>query len=497
MATKYFMSGGTDNDWSGDDNWSTTASAGPSNTTHAVAADAVILDAGSPNCTVDATSACTSIVCTGYTGTLTMNADITTTGTITLVSGMTFTPNATNWNFGGTNYTITGASKIFNNVTFTGTGTKTLGGADLLIAGNLTVNTAITATIATSNITLNGNLTLTGNLAGTGRTLTIAPAISTTSTWSGTGSLGMNLTINGAGAFVVSGSVSTGGNTITYTAASSVTTTSSTLTVAGNTTFNCAAIAWNNVSSAGTPATWTLTGALDINGNFLITRQVTFTTSDITVAGNLTLTIQSPPCVIGATSPRKIVMDGSGTISLTTPGVAGTSWIACDLEINTAGTVIFSGVVWWGAGAYTLTYTAGTITWGTSTLAVLASGTTVQTLNLPNQTLYNLFVYGTGTSSAAFLKFTAGTTVGVSNQFTVVMPLNSIYGLATTSASTDINLNLTNTILFPIVDGTVSFTDIDCSGGRAILSPGGTLTRCTNIVNAWTSYPRTSAGGWA
>ena len=67
---KYFMSGGVDNNWATDTNWSTTASSGPNNTTHAVAGDDVILDSGSPNCTIAAAAAAATLVCTGYTNVL-------------------------------------------------------------------------------------------------------------------------------------------------------------------------------------------------------------------------------------------------------------------------------------------------------------------------------------------------------------------------------------------------------------------------------------------
>ena len=91
LATKYLRGAGTGS-WNTDASWSTTSSAGSANTTKPVAADAVILDSGSAaTCTIDVgNQACTSIVCAGFTGTLTFTTfNITTTGTVTLASGMT------------------------------------------------------------------------------------------------------------------------------------------------------------------------------------------------------------------------------------------------------------------------------------------------------------------------------------------------------------------------------------------------------------------------
>ena len=86
MPTKYFMTGGVDNNWATDTNWSATAVLGPNDTTHAVAGDDVILDAGSPNCTIAAAAACLTLTCTGYTNVLRFQQNLTVSGNVTFAA---------------------------------------------------------------------------------------------------------------------------------------------------------------------------------------------------------------------------------------------------------------------------------------------------------------------------------------------------------------------------------------------------------------------------
>jgi len=81
-----------------------------------VAGDTVYLNAasGAITVTVDAPSACASIICTGFTGTLTMLNSMTTTGAVTFSPGMTFTPNSQTWNMGCSAVSLTTANKKKN-----------------------------------------------------------------------------------------------------------------------------------------------------------------------------------------------------------------------------------------------------------------------------------------------------------------------------------------------------------------------------------------------
>src|SRR6187402_3903441 len=89
MANRYFVSGGTGN-WNHISNWS-DSDGGASGFSFPVATDAVFLTAASAgaNLTVNVASACLTFNCTGYTGTLTMTANLNTNGSTTLGAGMT------------------------------------------------------------------------------------------------------------------------------------------------------------------------------------------------------------------------------------------------------------------------------------------------------------------------------------------------------------------------------------------------------------------------
>ena len=83
---------GVGGNWTDNATWSTT-SGGAADTVAPTASDDVFLDANSGQVTISAVSVGKSLTCTGYTGTLTHNAfDLTISGNITLVSGMTYTP---------------------------------------------------------------------------------------------------------------------------------------------------------------------------------------------------------------------------------------------------------------------------------------------------------------------------------------------------------------------------------------------------------------------
>lgn len=199
ISAIYNAGAGTEEDivslgWDSDESWS-TSSGGAADTTKAIAGDDAILDGNSGNIKIDAASACSTIDCTGYTNTLTQEADLTTTGAVTLVSGMTFTYSSGVWYIGAD--TITSAGKTFGSVNFNDTGTYTL--SDTMdISTLLEVSTGVTATLATSDITLSGSLTATGTGVIAGRTITL----NGTGTWSASSAEFMHsgdLIINTAG----------------------------------------------------------------------------------------------------------------------------------------------------------------------------------------------------------------------------------------------------------------------------------------------------------
>lgn len=108
---------------SGGGNWN-SASTWEEGGGYPVAGDTAVLDSGSGNVTVNVASACDNLTCTGYTGTLTLDANLTLYGNCTLASGMTFTHNDKVVTFAATasGKTITSAGKSWCEVVFDGSG---------------------------------------------------------------------------------------------------------------------------------------------------------------------------------------------------------------------------------------------------------------------------------------------------------------------------------------------------------------------------------------
>ena len=177
MATRYLVPGG-DGNYNSTSNWSAT-DGGASGATFPVAADDIIINANSLNApiTVNVVSACKSFNASSYTGTVSMNSDLSVEGTaalgdITLSSGMTITGSGT-FSKKGTSTTgrITSNGVIFDcNFSFTNTVvcTTLISGA-MQVNGNLssTLNSTTTTTINTGTISVGGDIIHNNPLAGT------------------------------------------------------------------------------------------------------------------------------------------------------------------------------------------------------------------------------------------------------------------------------------------------------------------------------------------
>lgn len=131
MASKYLINAG--GNWTANTSWSTTdagALINVNDTTAPTASDDVLLTANSGQCTISATSVGKSLTCTGYTNTLTHGAFLLTiSGSVTLVSGMTYTPTSTTnllLNINATGTLNTGGKLLQNLGTASGV-TTTLG----------------------------------------------------------------------------------------------------------------------------------------------------------------------------------------------------------------------------------------------------------------------------------------------------------------------------------------------------------------------------------
>lgn len=157
MATRYGRAGGN---WSASGTWSAT-SGGGSDGAGLNAGDDVVLDANSSGSfTIDTSISINSLVCTGFTGTLTHNGvTLTISGnTFTLSSGMTYNAGSSSRvvKFASTSGTtlITSAGKTFGGVTLDGVGgTFQLVDAMSVLAGGVLTLTNGTFDANNQNVT--------------------------------------------------------------------------------------------------------------------------------------------------------------------------------------------------------------------------------------------------------------------------------------------------------------------------------------------------------
>ncbi|MCE9585581.1 hypothetical protein K8Q94_03090 [Candidatus Nomurabacteria bacterium] len=359
--------------WSSSSTWSTVSSASSTNAgTYPTVGDTVNLDSGSGQITVDAPSFASVVNFSGYTNTFTLNSTITTTGNVTLASGMTFTPNSNKWIFNGTS-TLISAGKTFY-------------GIDVSSGRILTVSTN---DLTTSNITMNG----TAQIKGTGRTLIFTgtgvwqhaslPTFST-SVQQDCG-IRMNINFSSSANTTISGTVvydAPTSITISATSGAVVTTTGSTLMldIGNGVTFNTSGISWNNITVANAVISNTVSGNFTLSNNLVVSGNLVWLNYTNSSAFNLSgsyninvggdLTINSDVTVTGATS-QTLIMDGTGTLSGTG------SLFRTNLNFNTSGIITVSGDIGYGQG--TLSWTSGTINTSNSNLILSGSGTTLNT----------------------------------------------------------------------------------------------------------------------
>ncbi len=488
--------------WSANATWSTT-SGGTADTTKPVATDTANLDGNSGQVTIDTASACAVLNCTGYTGVLT-GSNMTTTGNITFVVTMTFTPNTDTWTMGGS-MTLIDAGKSFYNLTFNVTGTYTLTTGTLNITNTLSVASSVTATYATNNITtVNLTLNTSSILARNGGTTTIS------GTWSGAGKARTNVSLTATS--TVSGTVHFSGDSFatTITAVSGVTTTGSTLAYdpGVQVVFNTSGMKWNNLTQEINVGTFTLASALDIGGNwsFLAGNNSVTGAFAITLQGNLTL---------GASG----TITGANTQTLTFNGTTGTqTWSGaqgfknCAMTINSTCIFAISGSVTPLTLAFTITaatsFTAtGTaiITFSASTTITISqlfawagSITTTASQTFAGSAGFTISGFNCSTSGSAIINtFTQTNTYTVtgagSTTSTIVGTLANPVTMVSSHASNKVPLtfNTGSNPLFMYCNLTrIDANPIANVPGMTVLTQGGTVTTCNNcyVVTYPTGY---------
>ncbi len=408
MAARYFVGGGT-GDWNSTTNWS-ASDGGASGASFPIAGDDVFLTAASGvnTLTVNTASACTSITCTGFTGTLAGSSNLTVAGNTTLGAGMTntYTGNliisaTATINTNGIDlyilttsgnlitYTLASNIKVTNtwNVN-SGSATYFSGAFTIEITGTLNANVASGSINSTSNntiILLSGNSTFTG----------YSGAINT-----GLIFLGFTININSVTTSITN-NFRLESNVTLKRIAGVVTTTTSNLGLRGsNITLDTNTIQWTSFSTGVSGVTVTLLSDLNVTGSYTNAVLSTFTGAfNINVGGSLTQSGIINGTGVPATTPT-IVLNGTGTWS------QSTGHLSTNLTINTAGTITITGTVSFLLG--TLTYITGTLVTTSSTLSITSSCT----LNTVGMSWNNVTF---GASSATF---TLTTDLNVGGTFT-------------------------------------------------------------------------------
>jgi fibronectin-binding autotransporter adhesin len=391
-----------------------------------VAGDAVVARAGgtSGNLTVNVASACASLVLTNYAGTLTFDSTLTTTSTVTLVSGMSIAGTAGTLvcNGGGT---LTSGGKTL-------TCALTLGGAAVTftLADDWTVNGVVSLNFSSGSV-VNGVgrvITCAGGLtvSGVGGVTGTAKLKLTGGTWSHTAVGNVGTALDLAGNVTVSGTVRHDTGALTY-VSGTITTAGSTLTMAGSGTVDTSTVAWDGVTvNTSGPSTVTLN-------------------SNLVWSGTLTLTNGTTLTLAGAGKPN-----GTGAVAFT-----GTSTVT----LNNTGGLVTTGTMTLPNAAMTFAGTAG-FTVGTLTTATLTASR-VHTLTFGN----------TYTVTAALGN--AGATSSVRQALKSSSPGNKVV----------FTLRVGATLTLSYCDP----TDVDSSAGATVVSVGGTITTSLNWAGSVTA----------
>ena len=344
MAERHFINGGVNNNWGTIGNWSLTEG-GAGGQSVPSASDDVFLDTGSPSCILDNTNkVAKTLTASAYTGTLTFSNALSVSGNITIGANMKFAGESRLLMIAAGTWTTNGKT-IPQSITIGGfaSGTVTLAGAlttsgDLLLS-NMTSTTfsgdfhitAATCTISGAqtvtlvhDVTITGLTTIadtnvidgafnwnTGGLTTTGSLTGTATIVLTGGTWTGAaGTLSNNLTF--AGDVIVSGTVkyaASGTPTITY-SSGTITTTDSILSIAAACTLATNGMSWANI-------TLTLALTLTINSLLTATGTLTIPNAAITFNGTAGFTVGTLTHTALATTSRIFTFEEGITYTIT------------------------------------------------------------------------------------------------------------------------------------------------------------------------------------
>ena len=215
---------------------------------------------------------------------------------------------------------------------------------------------------------------------------------------------------------------------------------------------------------------WTLTGSLLLS----FTGSAVINGNSINVNTNLTLETNN---ISGSTI---INMTGTGTISCAVLSV-NNRFSSGNIIINTSGVITFGAIVNFQGN---FRYTAGTIDSTTNSSQFNIMGNTV--FQGTGFSFYKLIIISTGASGTQTIQFVSGQTYTVTNALKIPAPIDGqTITLFSVTPSSPLFLKFTGNKNNCRVSEAI-FTDIDATGttnGFIANLNGGTLTRCTNIVN--------------
>ena len=300
MAARYWVGGTASWDGTAGTKWALTSGGAGGQAVPTTADDVFFTNLSTGTCTVAAgNTGAKSITCTGFTGTLSVTADITVAGSITLVAGMTYTQSlgVVTVTVSATG-TITSAGKTFHRVTINAPG----GTVQLADAFNL--GTAGTLTLTAGTFTTN-NFSVTG------------AAFSSSGTSTRTANLGSStFTFTSSGTGLHAWNTS-GFTNLTLNAGTS------TINLSGaNPSFLMGTLTFNNVTFSNTGSTDTRISAATgtIAGTFTITAPATANINAVQFDGNPTI---GTLVAFGASAVRRLffyssVLGTARTLTVTT-----------------------------------------------------------------------------------------------------------------------------------------------------------------------------------
>ena len=164
----------------------------------------------------------------------------------------------------------------------------------------------------------------------------------------------------------------------------------------------------NALTFTGTSQTYTLADNWTVSGTVTFAGATAQTINGSTLICNGNLTSTSPSVYVTGTT--NISMQGTSTI------VGSNGGYALNIDINTAGTISITNTMYWKSG--TFSYTAGTLSAGTSTINHFSAGSFV--LSLGAQTAYNVSLISTSA---------LGTTLNCSGTLTLSSTILNTYAI--------------------------------------------------------------------